>query len=37
MKIGVLLFPITQKELDEDGLDINDDSLFVWREWPETE
>ena len=31
-----LAFPITQKELDEDGLDINDDSLFVWREWPET-
>tara|TARA_B110000263_G_scaffold75958_1_gene66415 strand:- start:1531 stop:3351 length:1821 start_codon:yes stop_codon:yes gene_type:complete len=30
-----LAFPITQKELDEDGLDINDDSLFVWREWPE--
>jgi len=30
-----LAFPITQKELEEDGLDINDDSLFVWREWPE--
>ena len=24
-----LAFPITQKELDEDGLDVNDDSLFV--------
>jgi len=30
-----LAFPITQKEIDEDGLDINDESLFVWREWPE--
>ena len=29
-----LAFPITQKEIDEDGLDINDESLFVWREWP---
>ena len=30
-----LAFPITQKEIDEDGLDINDNSIFVWREWPE--
>ncbi len=28
-------FPITQKELDQDELDVSDSSLFVWREWPE--
>jgi len=28
-------FPITQKELDEDELDVSDSSLFIWREWPE--
>ena len=30
-----LAFPITQKELDEEELDINDPTQFVWREWPE--
>ena len=28
-------FPITQRELDQDELDVSDNSLFVWREWPE--
>ncbi|MCH7980744.1 MAG: adenosylcobalamin-dependent ribonucleoside-diphosphate reductase [Proteobacteria bacterium] len=28
-------FPITQKERDEDELDVSDSSLFIWREWPE--
>jgi len=28
-------FPITQRELDQDELDVSDRSLFVWREWPE--
>ncbi|MGI9201727.1 MAG: adenosylcobalamin-dependent ribonucleoside-diphosphate reductase [Woeseiaceae bacterium] len=28
-------FPVTQKEVEEEGLDINDASQFVWREWPE--
>ena len=28
-------FSDNQKEIDEDGLDINDNSIFVWREWPE--
>jgi ribonucleoside-diphosphate reductase alpha chain len=28
-------FPITQRELDQDELDVSDSSLFVWREWPE--
>jgi len=30
-----LAFPVTQKELDEDGFDLSDESQFVWREWPE--
>ena len=30
-----LAFPVTQKEVDQDGLDLEDDSQFVWREWPE--
>jgi len=30
-----LAFPITQKELEQDELDLDDDSQVVWREWPE--
>ncbi len=30
-----LAFPITQKELEQDELDIKDNTQFVWREWPE--
>ena len=30
-----LAFPVTQKEVDEEDLDIADASQFVWREWPE--
>ena len=30
-----LAFPVTQKEIEQDGLDIGDKSQFVWREWPE--
>ncbi len=30
-----LAFPVTQKELEQDELDITDSSQFVWREWPE--
>lgn len=30
-----LAFPITPKEVEQDGLDITDSSQFVWREWPE--
>ena len=30
-----LAFPITHKELEQDGLDVDDDSQVVWREWPE--
>ena len=28
-------FPVTQKEVEQDELDIEDESQFVWREWPE--
>ncbi len=30
-----LAFPVTQKEVEDEGLDLADDSQFVWREWPE--
>ena len=30
-----LAFPVTPKEVDDDGLDISDQAQFVWREWPE--
>ena len=30
-----LAFPVTHKEVAEDGFDIADESQFVWREWPE--
>jgi ribonucleoside-diphosphate reductase alpha chain len=30
-----LAFPVTQKEVEQDDLDISDESQFVWREWPE--
>jgi ribonucleoside-diphosphate reductase alpha chain len=30
-----LAFPVTEKEVEDESLDINDRSQFVWREWPE--
>ena len=30
-----LAFPVTQKELEDDELDLEDSSQFVWRDWPE--
>ena len=30
-----LAFPVTEKEAEQDGLDLEDDSQVVWREWPE--
>ena len=30
-----LAFPITQKELEADRLDLDDDAQVIWREWPE--
>ena len=30
-----LAFPVTQKEVEQDDLDVSDESQFVWREWPE--
>jgi ribonucleoside-diphosphate reductase alpha chain len=30
-----LAFPLTQREAEEDGVDLNDAEQIVWREWPE--
>jgi ribonucleoside-diphosphate reductase alpha chain len=30
-----LAFPVTQKEVDDDNLDVNDTKQFVWRDWPD--
>ena len=30
-----LAFPVTQKEVEDDDLDLQDNSTVVWREWPE--
>jgi ribonucleoside-diphosphate reductase alpha chain len=30
-----LAFPVTPKEVEQDGLDVHDEKQFVWREWPE--
>jgi ribonucleoside-diphosphate reductase alpha chain len=30
-----LAFPVTRKEVEQEKLDIDDDTQFVWREWPE--
>ena len=30
-----LAFPITHKEVEDDGHDLSDDTQFVWRNWPE--
>ncbi|MFQ6006188.1 MAG: adenosylcobalamin-dependent ribonucleoside-diphosphate reductase [Woeseia sp.] len=32
-----LAFPVTPKEIEQDGLDTEDEKQFVWREWPEPE
>ncbi|MFQ5468915.1 MAG: adenosylcobalamin-dependent ribonucleoside-diphosphate reductase [Gammaproteobacteria bacterium] len=29
-----LCYPVTQKEVDTDGLDINNSDQVVWRDWP---
>ena len=29
-----LAFPIMESEVEADGIDLNDDSQIVWREWP---
>ncbi len=30
-----LAFPVTEKEVEQENLDIHDPVQFVWREWPE--
>lgn len=32
-----LAFPMTQKEIEEDKIDLNDSSKVIWREWPQHE
>ncbi|WP_196137823.1 adenosylcobalamin-dependent ribonucleoside-diphosphate reductase [Aliikangiella sp. G2MR2-5] len=32
-----LIFPVSQKEIELDNIDIADSSKIVWREWPTTE
>ncbi len=32
-----LIFPVTEKEIQQDQIDLNDSSKIVWREWPITE
>ena len=32
-----LAFPMTQKEVDRDGVDLTDDAQVIWREWPTKE
>ena len=34
-KDWALAFPVTQREVEDESLDIDDASQFVWREWPE--
>ncbi|TDX99663.1 LAGLIDADG family homing endonuclease [Thiohalophilus thiocyanatoxydans] len=29
-----LAFPLTEKEIDEDGLDLKDSEQIIWRDWP---
>ena len=30
-----LAFPVTQREVEQDDLDIEDETQFVWRDWPD--
>ncbi|MEH6826261.1 MAG: adenosylcobalamin-dependent ribonucleoside-diphosphate reductase [Motiliproteus sp.] len=32
-----LAFPLSIKEVARDGIDVNDNELIIWREWPTTE
>ncbi len=32
-----LCFPMTSKELERDGLDLNDPAQVIWKDWPTTE
>lgn len=32
-----LIFPVTDKEVESDKLDLKDESQILWREWPSTE
>ncbi len=32
-----LAFPVTQQEVDDDGIDLSDPEQIVWRDWPVSE
>jgi len=32
-----LIFPVTEREIKQDHIDLNDSSNIIWREWPITE
>ncbi len=32
-----LAFPLTRREVEEDGIDLNDPEQVIWREWPTRE
>ncbi|MDQ7048794.1 MAG: adenosylcobalamin-dependent ribonucleoside-diphosphate reductase [Enterobacterales bacterium] len=32
-----LIFPVTEKEIQQDHIDLDDSNVIVWREWPITE
>ncbi|MFO1468019.1 MAG: LAGLIDADG family homing endonuclease [Steroidobacteraceae bacterium] len=32
-----LAFPVSRAEFEAEGVDLEDDSRFVWREWPQSE
>ena len=36
-RIWKLAFPVTEKEVAEDGIDLNDPETIVWRDWPDVE
>ncbi|NIP45874.1 MAG: adenosylcobalamin-dependent ribonucleoside-diphosphate reductase [Gammaproteobacteria bacterium] len=29
-----LAFPVTEREIEDDGIDLEDESLVIWRTWP---
>jgi ribonucleoside-diphosphate reductase alpha chain len=30
-----LVFPVTQSEVDAEGWDVHDDTVIIWRDWPD--
>ncbi len=36
-RLWALAFPLTRREVEEDGIDLNDPEQVIWREWPTRE